>query len=1076
MPGYVDPTAVSSDTPLDLSTLLQSIPNEGWILPYIIAGAVLLSETDKTSKKSATKFSNVAFRDRSELRNRKLVSSMDDMQMLASRRKQSTSGRTLRRDISIEELKDGTGTCTSGRPRTRSDDEIASTSTPPRLQSVGGGGTRIGSLFHIGRHDDVTLDDSHYQPSKEEIIEQEQAYSKMESRMNSHGSHRSLFQLGRQKAEKPNDLDDSRYRLTPAEVSDLDIAKTDYVRQLSNAKSQTNSNSTANCPTSTNKAMYSADKECLPTCRSGTGDLRDMTGSHADGEGKGKHEEQYSRGASYPRKHILDDSSVDTCRHDSSSKPYKLEKSTQSNYKSIFSRNKPNRDDELDDSHIRDKDDYEDSQVVSKSHQNTREYGYHSRGLFRRKPKDDDLDDNDTREKTSDADELCISKHSEKSSYKRGIFRRSQKEKEEPHTTGSPVQVRDLRENITSMKSSSTDNFATGNNDGQQHPVGLLGGLLQRIRSHDDQYNSPDDSVHGDLVLSHDKDGVYLTSKPDHTTHSKHSAPPTVASLSPSNDDEIMMEIGKHSELPKFMQFLFLFPNFHRLGTIFACKNPPWGEWERRRFFLWDNYIFEALADDDGMPIGYANLSAAKVAIHRDKRVRGRSDAGHPQDPDYMIRLQYYCSTDVASPKEEIFLCSKNRTYTDEVFQRLILASKMTVKDVYAFEESRPPLGIGRYAFVHRAVNRRLREKIVASSSDSDSDVAPTGQSPLARSSSYFSRRNYGSDNKLDRNAHMPYSEGDLLSNESLTGLNSMAGQCALKLINKREFWSQVNSGKERKDTLVREVLAQSQLINAVISAGQESIDDVDEVTLSEMELPVVQLNGIMETRENFVIDMELMKSNNLFDKLSEEGAFKEKHVKHIAIQLVQAVALCQANHIAHRDIKLSNITFPERMNENLLLSRAKHPPMQIKLADFGMAGFLEKDGCLRGRCGTPGYVAPEIFRSGVREGYSLNVDMFSVGVCLYSLLCGYEPFQGETIQDIINANKSLLFTFDSPEWSRVSDEAIDFVYRAMSPSARDRLTVHEALDHPWMNHYAGTINYPPKFKHTRQNRGCVVS
>ena len=70
-----------------------------------------------------------------------------------------------------------------------------------------------------------------------------------------------------------------------------------------------------------------------------------------------------------------------------------------------------------------------------------------------------------------------------------------------------------------------------------------------------------------------------------------------------------------------------------------------------------------------------------------------------------------------------------------------------------------------------------------------------------------------------------------------------------MKLINKREFWSQVNSGKERKDTLVREVLAQSQLINAVISAGQESIDDVDEVTLSEMELPVVQLNGIMETR-----------------------------------------------------------------------------------------------------------------------------------------------------------------------------------------------------------------------------------
>lgn len=164
----------------------------------------------------------------------------------------------------------------------------------------------------------------------------------------------------------------------------------------------------------------------------------------------------------------------------------------------------------------------------------------------------------------------------------------------------------------------------------------------------------------------------------------------------------------------------------------------------------------------------------------------------------------------------------------------------------------------------------------------------------------------------------------------------------------------------------------------------------------------MVQFN-VAIYRNNFVIDMELMQSTDLFETLCERGrGFKEQQVKHVAMQLVQAVAMLEANDISHRDIKLSNITFPEKMNEWLATSprgRAKNKPMQIKLADFGMAGFVEKDGFLRGRCGTPGYVAPgmdpslvsmigstienfnyaEIFRSGKREGYSLNVDMYSV-------------------------------------------------------------------------------------------------
>ena len=98
------------------------------------------------------------------------------------------------------------------------------------------------------------------------------------------------------------------------------------------------------------------------------------------------------------------------------------------------------------------------------------------------------------------------------------------------------------------------------------------------------------------------------------------------------------------------------------------------------------------------------------------------------------------------------------------------------------------------------------------------------------------------------------------------------------------------------------------------------------------------------------------------------------------------------------------------------------------------------------------------------------------MGVCLYSLLCGYEPFAGDTTEDIIAANKLNAYDFDSPEWEKVSDEAKDFVRLAMNASSRNRLTVLEALAHPWMAQYGGTINYPPKFSHTKHVKACVVS
>ena len=181
---------------------------------------------------------------------------------------------------------------------------------------------------------------------------------------------------------------------------------------------------------------------------------------------------------------------------------------------------------------------------------------------------------------------------------------------------------------------------------------------------------------------------------------------------------------------------------------------------------------------------------------------------------------------------------------------------------------------------------------------------------------------------------------------------------------------------------------------------------------------------NVFESMDGFAVELELMEQFDLFDKLSQDGVFPEHTAQHVCLQLLDAIDLCNQHGIAHRDIKLSNITFPRRTQDDvdeqaelglglgmdmgqgqgqgqgmgqgqIQPAQGLGDPLFVKLADFGMAGFVGSDNRLRGRCGTPGYVAPDILKANANESYGLNVDIFSLGVVAYTLLCGYEPFYG---------------------------------------------------------------------------------
>jgi serine/threonine protein kinase len=130
---------------------------------------------------------------------------------------------------------------------------------------------------------------------------------------------------------------------------------------------------------------------------------------------------------------------------------------------------------------------------------------------------------------------------------------------------------------------------------------------------------------------------------------------------------------------------------------------------------------------------------------------------------------------------------------------------------------------------------------------------------------------------------------------------------------------------------------------------------------------------------------MELVDGGDLFEHLESHGPFAEPDARAIMHQLFSALQYLHARHIVHRDLKPENI---------LLATPAEDA--DIKIADFGLARMISGTQMMKTACGTPGYVAPEVLQN---KGYDSGaVDIWSTGVILYILLCGFPPFYEEEL------------------------------------------------------------------------------
>jgi len=149
----------------------------------------------------------------------------------------------------------------------------------------------------------------------------------------------------------------------------------------------------------------------------------------------------------------------------------------------------------------------------------------------------------------------------------------------------------------------------------------------------------------------------------------------------------------------------------------------------------------------------------------------------------------------------------------------------------------------------------------------------------------------------------------------------------------------------------------------------------------------------------------------------------------------------------------ITNLTqtdyLPDLKPENLLYL-THDPQSTLVLADFGIAKMLDSnERVLKTMAGSFGYAAPEVM---LKQGHGKPVDMWSLGVITYTLLCGYSPFRSEGLADLIEECKSGRIIFHERYWKDVSKDAKNFIVGLLQPDPAARPSAEQALRHVWLS------------------------
>ncbi len=240
--------------------------------------------------------------------------------------------------------------------------------------------------------------------------------------------------------------------------------------------------------------------------------------------------------------------------------------------------------------------------------------------------------------------------------------------------------------------------------------------------------------------------------------------------------------------------------------------------------------------------------------------------------------------------------------------------------------------------------------------------------------------------------------------------------QVAVKIVPRRQLEGKRRSSKETTASRERRILREAAILNLI---NHENI---------------VKLKDFLITADYFCMFFEFVDGVQLLDYIVSHGKLEESQARAFFRQILSAVDYCHHNSIVHRDLKI----------ENILVERGSQA--RIKLLDFGLSNFFHPDAHLDTFCGSLYFAAPELLSGHIYTGP--EVDVWSLGIVLYVLVCGRVPFDDKSLAALHEKIKTCNLTV--PE--RVSVPCRELLFRMICKAPECRATMDEVIFHTWTN------------------------
>ena len=207
----------------------------------------------------------------------------------------------------------------------------------------------------------------------------------------------------------------------------------------------------------------------------------------------------------------------------------------------------------------------------------------------------------------------------------------------------------------------------------------------------------------------------------------------------------------------------------------------------------------------------------------------------------------------------------------------------------------------------------------------------------------------------------------------------------------------------------------------------------------------IVKIYEIIEDENNYYISMEYVPGGELFNYIVKNKRLTENESSFFYSQIIHIIKEIHKHKICHRDLK----------PENLLLTQHK----TIKITDFGLSN--EYEDFLMTPCGSPCYASPEVLKGKKYSG--LGIDLWASGIILYSMLCGYLPFDDKNNDELFKKILKCKIEFPKNNNIIISENAKDLIRKILQPEPSKRITLEEILEHPFLAY--GNKKYKEKIR-----------